>query len=102
MESLCKVVKISADIIDCHIANLINKDISNNKFSENAKTATVKAIFKKGNRTEMKNYRPVRLLNIFTKIYKGFLHQNLTTYVDTFLSKSISAYSKSYTPIMFL
>ena len=31
-----KFVKISADIIDCHIANIINKDISNNKFSENA------------------------------------------------------------------
>ena len=29
------------DIIDCHIANIINKDIINNKFSKNAKTATV-------------------------------------------------------------
>ena len=37
--------KISADIIDCHIANIINKDISNNKFSENAKTATLRSIF---------------------------------------------------------
>ena len=33
-----KLVKISADIIDCHIANII-KDFSNNKFSENDKTA---------------------------------------------------------------
>ena len=40
-----KFVKISADIIDCHIANIINKDISNNKFSENAKTTTVRPIF---------------------------------------------------------
>ena len=37
-----KFVKILADIIDCHVANIINKDISNNKFSENAKTATVR------------------------------------------------------------
>ena len=28
-----KFVKTSGDIIDCHIANIINKDISNNKFS---------------------------------------------------------------------
>ena len=41
-------VKISADIIGCHIAN---KDISNNKFSENAKTATVRPTFKRGDRT---------------------------------------------------
>ena len=40
-----KFVKTSADILDCHIANIINKDISNNKFSENAKTATVTPIF---------------------------------------------------------
>ena len=50
-----KFAKISADIIDCHIANIINKDISNNKFSENGKTATVRPIFKKGDRTEMKS-----------------------------------------------
>ena len=49
-----KFVKISADIIDCHIANIINKHISNNKFSENAKTATVRSIFKKGARTKKK------------------------------------------------
>ena len=43
-----KFVKILADIIDCHSVNTINKDISNNKLSENAKTATVRPIFKKG------------------------------------------------------
>ena len=31
---------MSADIIDCHTANIINKDISDNEYySENAKTA---------------------------------------------------------------
>ena len=91
-------VPISADIIDCHIANIMNKDISNNKFSENAKTVTVRPIFKKGDRAEIKSYRPVSLLNIFTKNYGRFLHENLTNYVDTFLSEFISAYRKSYSP----
>ena len=40
-----KFVKILADIIDCYLANIINKDISNNKFSENAKTLTERPIF---------------------------------------------------------
>ena len=90
-----KLVKISANIIDCHIANII-KDISNNKFSENDKTATVGQIFEKGDQREIKNCRSVSLLNIFTKIYERFLHENLTNYVETFLSKFISAYRKSY------
>ena len=40
MESLLSSLKF-----DSHIANIINKDISNKKFSENAKTATVRPIF---------------------------------------------------------
>ena len=64
-----KFVKISADIIDSYIASIINKDISNKKFSENSKTATVRPIFKKGYKTEIKDYRPVSLLIIFSKIY---------------------------------
>ena len=42
-----KFVKISPDIIDCHLANIINNDISLNKYSKHAKTATVRPIFKK-------------------------------------------------------
>ena len=78
------------------LVSLLKKDISNNKFSENAKTAVVRAIFEKGDRTKIKNYGAVNLLNIFTKIYNRFLHENLTNYIDTFLSKFISAYRKSY------
>ena len=37
----------------------------------------------------LKNYCPVRLLNIFLKICKQFLHENLTNYIETFLSKII-------------
>ena len=39
------LLKISADIIDCHIANIINKDISNNKYSACAKTTNVRLFF---------------------------------------------------------
>ena len=38
---------MSADIIDGHIANIINKDICNNKFFEDAKTAAVRPFFSK-------------------------------------------------------
>ena len=42
-----KFVKTSANLIDCHLANIINNDISSNKYSKHAKTATVRPIFKK-------------------------------------------------------
>ena len=58
-----KFVKMSA-VIDCHLAN-INNNISLNKYSKHAKTATIRPIFKKDDRTKIKNYRHVSLLNIF-------------------------------------
>ena len=89
---------MSANVIDCHLANIINNDISLNKYSKDTKTATVCAIFKKDDRTKLKNYRPVSLSNIFSKIYERPLYENLTNNFTflTFLSKFISAYRKSY------
>ena len=87
---------MSANVTDCHLSNIIASDISDNNYSEQSKTATVRPIFKKDDRTIVKNYRPVSLLNIFSKIYERFLHENLTEYVNSFLSKFISAYRKTY------
>ena len=36
---------MSADIIECNIANAINEDISNDKYSQNAKAGNVRIIF---------------------------------------------------------
>ena len=91
---------MSVNVIDCHLANIINNDISLNKYSKHAKTATVRPIFKKNDKIKIKNYRPVSLLNIFSKIYEQLLHENLTNYVNTFLSKFISTYRKSYISVL--
>ena len=75
---------MSANVIDCHLANIINNDISLNKYSKHAKTATVRPIFKKNDRANIKNYGPISLLNIFSKMYERFLYENLTNYVIYF------------------
>ena len=59
-----KFVNMSA-VIDCHLANIINNDISLNKYSKHAKTTTVRPNFKKDNITNIKNYRPVSLFKYF-------------------------------------
>ena len=87
---------MSSDIIDSHLTNIIKSDISQKHYSENAKTATVRPIFKKNDRTKVKNCKPVSLLNIFSKIYEMFIHGNLKNYIDSFLSRFMSAYRKSY------
>ena len=71
-----KIVILSANIIDSHLANIINYDLDNS-FSEGAKIATVRPIYKKSDRDKIENYRPVSILNCFSKVYERFLHKQL-------------------------
>ena len=36
---------MSADVVDCHLANIMNNDISSDKYSKHATTAAVSPIF---------------------------------------------------------
>ena len=65
---LYKIVKIAANIVDSHLTNVINNDLSRNSSSNSAKVASVRPIFEKDNRTNLKNY----LFNCFSKIRKSF------------------------------
>ena len=91
-----KFVQMLASVIGCHLSSIITCDISKIKYSEHAKTATVRPIFKTDDRKKIKNYWLVSLLNVLSKIYERFLHENLTNYVNAFLSHFFSAYRKSY------
>ena len=64
-----KIVKMSADVIDSHLANIVNNDIRKNSFSEKAKVAFVTRIFKKNEREKIENYMSVGILNYFLKVY---------------------------------
>ena len=91
-----KKIKTGASVIDYHLAYIINKDLKQNKFSENAMTALPRPIHKKHDRHKIKNNKRVCLLNGFSKIYEWFLDDSLFNFLDRILSKFISAYRKSY------
>ena len=93
---LVKVVKMSAYIIEKHLTNINNGDLLRNSFSDSSKIDSVISVFKKEERTKTGNYRPVSILNCFSKIYKRFLHNQITSFSNEFLSDFISAYRKAY------
>ena len=86
-----KIVKLATSVIDFHLNNIINNDFSNKLFSDSAKLASVRTIYKKDDRNEIKNYRPVSILNCFSKIYKNFLNEQLLPLVNCSLAKLLSA-----------
>ena len=91
-----KIIKHALNIIDSHFCNIIKKDLRKNKYSEEPKTALVRPIFKKNERNKLGNYRPVSILSGMSKNYERFIHNCLSSYAESFLSKFVSAYRKSY------
>ena len=74
-----KIVKLSANVIDSHLTNLINSDIKKNSFSEGAKIASVRPIFKKNERENV--------LNCFSKIYEKYILEQFKSFLNDFLSQ---------------
>ena len=52
------------------------------KFPKGCKTAKVRPIFKKGKNTEPKNYRPVSLLPVMSKVIERVVHNQLIKHLE--------------------
>ena len=48
-----KIVKLEANIINLHQTNIINNDLSRSSFSNSAKVASVRLLFKKDDRANI-------------------------------------------------
>ena len=89
-----KFIKLSANVIDSHFINR-NKDIDLNCYSESAKSAKVRSIFKKMRELKYKVTDLLVSLIHFLQFMRDFIHENLTPFVNSFLSNVISAYRKT-------
>ena len=56
-----------------------------------AKISSVRVIFEKGEWTEAADYKPVSILICFSKIFEKFLHNQIASFSNKFLSDFISA-----------
>ena len=76
--TLIKENSMKLSEIFCDIINLC---FSHGKFPKVFKQATVVPIFKKGERTELPNYRPISLLQIFSKILEKCIHSRVMNFM---------------------
>ena len=70
----------------------MNRDIKESKFSEDAKTALARSWYKKNDRDKIQNYRPVSILNGFSKVYERYLLNSLSNHIEKILSDFIATY----------
>ena len=76
------IIKLVAPDILPAITHIVNLSIRDSSFPQSWKQAKVIPLLKKGDRFEPKNYRPVALLNILSKILERAVYLQLVEYLD--------------------
>ena len=71
------LIKASSSIISPHLAPLYNNCISNGNFPDILKHGKISPIYKKGDRENIENYRPISILPIFGKIFEKIIYSRL-------------------------
>ena len=89
-----KFLKEGASILAAPITSIINLSIKLSLFPENCKTAKLKPFYKKGSKTEAKNYRPISLLPIISKIIERFIFEQTQSFLN--LNKIIYQYQSGF------
>ena len=92
-----KLVKLVADVLATPLPLAINFSIDKGVFPDAAKVASVSPIDKK---TDHKNkisiFRPVSVLNTFSKVYEIIIKNHLVSIMNNHFSPYIAAYRQNY------
>ena len=92
-----KLVIMFAEVIANPLAKLINTTMLDDLIFPNIeKDASVTPVFKKEDRQIKTNYRPISVLNVFSKIFERFLLNQLLPFIDKMMSSLLSAYRSRY------
>ena len=77
-----RFVRDSASIIACPLRHVINLSLIQGSVPDDLKSARVVPIFKKNDKTEVGNYRPLSILSIISKVFERVVYNQLETYLD--------------------
>ena len=73
-----KLVKLASEVLSKPLSIAMNNSITSSTFPDRAKVATVVPIDKKtDNKYTVSNFRPVRLLNCFSKMYENYIKNHI-------------------------
>ena len=73
-----------ANLLALPIAQLCNLSLSTSSFPSGCKNAKLKPLYKKGSKTDPKNYRPISLLPIVSKIIEKVVHEQTSLFLNQY------------------
>ena len=89
-------IKLNPDIISNLISKHFNCCIDKGEFPNDLKHDNIVPIYKKNSKSEKENYRPVRILSNFSKIYEKLMYNQRYEYFDNILFPSQCGFRKVY------
>ncbi len=89
-----KLTKIASPKSVTSLTCMINRCINDCVFPESLKMANISPVFKTKDEFKKKNYRPISVLCVFSKIFENVLNDQLQKYFDTTFSILLSASRK--------
>jgi hypothetical protein len=77
-----RLLKISSHIISPSLTSIFHSSITTGIFPTEWKQARVTPIFKKGEKTDPGNYRPISVISSISKIYEKIIYDQLYSYFN--------------------
>jgi hypothetical protein len=77
-----KLLKISANYICSPLTYICNKSVSTEIFPERLKYSVINPLYKKGDKTDPSNYRPISMLTSFSKVLEKALYNGLIEFLN--------------------
>ena len=91
-----KILMGSNDIASEYLSKIYNNAKNNCNFPQLLKLADVVPIHKKDETSQMKNYRPVSLLPVASKLFERNMYNQILSYIDKYLSPYLFGYRKGF------
>ena len=97
-----KLIKMNEDIFSRLIFQNFNQSLINGDFPHCLKQAEVIPVFKKEEKLDKSNYRPVSILPVISKIYERLMYDQMYKYFDQIFSKFQCGFRKRFIQICLL
>ena len=94
-----KLLKKVSSIVSESLCDIWNVQIMRNgTFPNKLKLADIKPVHKKLEQIFAKNYRPVSILSVISKVFERLMQKQMNDFVNKFLSPVLCGYRKGFSP----
>ena len=91
-----KLIKINEDNFSRSILQNLNQSLVNGEFPHCLKQGEVIFVFKKQQKLDKSNYRPVSILTVISKIYERLMYDQMYKYFNQIFSKFQCGFRKAF------